>query len=391
MSAAASAPRTSSIRNGCWCWSRRAASAGRCAGSPDRGEEFLRSTQGRDNRARARLALDADGRFLALDVETLADMGAYLSAAARALDQLGVDRDGRGLCRPRVFMDVRGVFTNTVPVDAYRGAGKPEANYIIERSSTSRHGAPAAIRSTLRRRNYARAPLSLGARHGDRGRGASPPMSTRRWRRPIRRASRRGARGGKARASCAASGSPATWKRREAGPAKPRACASGRRQGGARRGTQSNGQGHETSFPQIAADLLGLPIESFRLVQADTRRPCRAAAGTAGRARCIGRSGALQGDRGGDREGPPVAAQLLQCKPEALDLLRGGIQVADASDRRGVDLLVGSPRRLATLRPPGMESGLDCHVDDPLDLFTFPNGCHVAEVEVDPDTGAGRP
>jgi carbon-monoxide dehydrogenase large subunit len=100
----------------------------------ERGEEFVGAAHGRDNRTRARLALDRDGRFLALDVATVANLGAYLSSnGPGSSTNSPATAMGGVYAIPAVFMEVRGVFTNTVPVDAYRGAGKPEANYLVER------------------------------------------------------------------------------------------------------------------------------------------------------------------------------------------------------------------------------------------------------------------
>jgi carbon-monoxide dehydrogenase large subunit len=100
----------------------------------ERGEEFVSWAQGRDNHTRLRLALDRDGRFLALDVETVANLGAYLSTNGPGSSTNSPASAMGGVYDiPAVFMAVRGVFTNTVPIDAYRGAGKPEANYLIER------------------------------------------------------------------------------------------------------------------------------------------------------------------------------------------------------------------------------------------------------------------
>src|ERR1700693_1193384 len=99
----------------------------------ERGEEFVSSAQGRDNYTRGRLALDRDGRFLALDVDTVANLGAYLSTnGPGSSTNSPASAMGGVYAIPAVFMAVRGAFTNTVPIDAYRGAGKPEANYLIE-------------------------------------------------------------------------------------------------------------------------------------------------------------------------------------------------------------------------------------------------------------------
>src|SRR5271166_1099584 len=100
----------------------------------ERAEDFITTAQGRDNVTRARLALDADGRFLALDVSTIANLGAYMSGGGPGSStNAPANAIGSGYVIPAIFMDVRAAFTNTVPIDAYRGAGKPEANYLIER------------------------------------------------------------------------------------------------------------------------------------------------------------------------------------------------------------------------------------------------------------------
>ncbi len=120
----------------------------------ERVEDFITTAQGRANATRARLALDADGIFLALDVATVADLGAYLSTGGPGSStNAPANVMGCGYVIPAIFMDVRGAFTNTVPIDAYRGAGKPEVNYMIERlidAAARRHGFDPIA---LRRRN----------------------------------------------------------------------------------------------------------------------------------------------------------------------------------------------------------------------------------------------
>ena len=115
----------------------------------ERGEEFLSSAQGRDNRTKGRLALDAEGRFLALEVETVANLGAYLSTNGPGSSTNSPSTAMGGVYAiPAIFMGVRGAFTNTVPIDAYRGAGKPEANYLIERLVERPRAGSASIRSS---------------------------------------------------------------------------------------------------------------------------------------------------------------------------------------------------------------------------------------------------
>ena len=134
----------------------------------ERGEEFVSSAQGRDNRTRARLALDADGRFLALEVDTVANLGAYLSTnGPGSSTNSPASAMGGVYAIPAVFMAVRGVFTNTVPIDAYRGAGKPEANYLIERlvELAARRLGPRPDRAAAAQCDP-RVSLSRRARHG---------------------------------------------------------------------------------------------------------------------------------------------------------------------------------------------------------------------------------
>ena len=136
----------------------------------ERTEDFITTAQGRDNVTRARLALDAVGRFLALDVSTVANLGAYLSSGGPGSStNAPANAMGSGYVIPAIFMDVQGVFTNTVPIDAYRGAGKPEVNYMIERLIDE-----AARRCGFRRDRSApeefgiRVSLPEGAWYGDR-------------------------------------------------------------------------------------------------------------------------------------------------------------------------------------------------------------------------------
>src|SRR6202140_579251 len=120
----------------------------------ERGEEFVSSAQGRDNRTRARLGLDADGRFLALEVDTVANLGAYLSTnGPGSSTNSPASAMGGVYAIPAVFMAVRGAFTNTLPIDAYRGAGKPEANYLVERLVDRAARQLALDPVALRRRN----------------------------------------------------------------------------------------------------------------------------------------------------------------------------------------------------------------------------------------------
>src|SRR3954451_5922222 len=239
----------------------------------ERSEDFLSSAQGRDNRTRARLALDPEGRFLALDVDTVANLGAYLSTNGPGSSTNSPASAMGGVYDiPAVFMAVSGVFTNTVPIDAYRGAGKPEANYLTERLVDLAARRLGIDPIELRRRNVIRSfpyPRSLGSEI-DCGRFATNLDDI---------AGHEAVRGFSERRREAASTGRlrglgiACFLETSRGTPGERAEIRFEMDGSVTLalGTQSNGQGHETSYPQIAADLLGLPVSAFRYVQADTR------------------------------------------------------------------------------------------------------------------------
>jgi aerobic carbon-monoxide dehydrogenase large subunit len=347
----------------------------------ERGEDFLSSAQGRDNHTKGRLAIDAGGRFLALEAETIANLGACLSTSGPGSSTNAPSTAMGGVYEiPAIFMSVRGVFTNTVPVDAYRGAGKPEANYLIERLvelASRRLGIDPA---ELRRRNLVREfpyQKALGTTIDSGKFVANLDTAV-------------------ARARPAAP--PAAGKLRGLGITCFLETARGAPNEGAEirfepdgavsllLGTQSNGQGHETSYPQIAADLLGLPIETFRYVQADTRE-VRAGNGHGG-ARSMHQGGfALH--RAAEMvvaKGRVVAAGLLQADAGELEFAAGRFTVPGSG--RGIDLLevaraAAEPANL----PDGTTPGLGAYVWNECDVITFPSGTHVAEVEIDVETG----
>jgi carbon-monoxide dehydrogenase large subunit len=356
----------------------------------ERVEDFVTTAQGRANATRARLALDAEGTFLALDVATVADLGAYLSTGGPGSStNAPANAMGSGYVIPAIFMDVRGAFTNTVPIDAYRGAGKPEVNYMIERlidAAARRHGFDPIA---LRRRNlvtqfpyrkalgtvidcgrfaanidvaveaadhvgFAGRHAASGARGMLRGVGVTCFMET-----------ARGAPNEGAEIRFDDDGKVALLV-----------------------GTQSNGMGHETTYPQIAADLLGLPLETFRYVQADTASVRNGNGHGGARSMHMGGTALCKAAEVMLAKGSAIAARLLQASPAQVKFADGRfVEVDDPS--RGIDLLsVARAARDPANLPEGEAPGLDTYVWNLLDLITYPNGCHIAEVEIDPETGA---
>jgi carbon-monoxide dehydrogenase large subunit len=355
----------------------------------DRAEDFVMGAQGRDIEATARLALDETGRILALDVAMVANLGAYLSGNGPGASVVAASTAQGGLYDiPAIAVDVRGALTNTTPVDAYRGAGKPEANYIVERAIEAAARALGRAPADLRRQNLIasfphRTAMGMTIDSGDFvanldaavGRGHVRDFESRRA-----EARTRGRLRGQGVACFL-----------ETSRGAPNEGAEVRFEPDGRVtiavGTESNGQGHETSFAQIASQHLGLPVEAFRYVQADTRA-VRTGAGHGGaRSMHMGGAALVKAMDAALAKARRLAAHLLQAGEAEIDYTRGRFTVRGTD--RGIDLatLATSASDPANL-PDGMSPGLGEHVLNVTDVFTFPNGCHVAEVEIDPETGA---
>ncbi len=303
----------------------------------ERSEDFISTAHGRDNLTRARLALDADGRFLALDVDTVANLGAAMSSGGPGSSTTAPGNAmGGGYDIPAVFMHVRGAYTNTVPTDAYRGAGKPEANYLLERLIDAAAAALGRDPVELRRQNLLRrfphrTAMATTIDGGQFAANIDPALEAADYTGfPARRASAR------ARGRLLGLGVTCFLETARGAPDEG---AELRFEGGGRVallvGSQSNGQGHETSFPQLAASLLGLPVEAFRYVQADTLL-IPAGHGHGG-ARSLHQAGAAL-TRAAETvvaKGRTVAARLLQARPEQVVFAAGRYE----AEGRSVGLL----------------------------------------------------
>ena len=346
----------------------------------DRSEEFASATQGRGIRTQGRLALDKEGRFLALDADLVADLGAYLSGAAPgASTRASPTAMGGGYAIPTIYMESRGVFTNTAPIDAYRGAGKPEANFITERLIEAAARRCGFDPVELRRLN-AVVDVPYETAQGltfDCGR-FRPNIDD-----IVRLVDRDGFEARRA-------ASQRAGKLRGLGISSFLETARGAPQEGAeirfaadgaielRVGTESNGQGHETAYKQIAGDRFGLPMEAFRYIQADTRKT-RIGFGHGGaRSMHMGGGAMMRAIDEVLEKARRVAARLLQAEADALSYGDGAFSVT----------ATGQSVALADIAAEAGDGGLDTFVFNDDMPFTFPNGCQAAEVEIDPDTGA---
>ena len=350
----------------------------------ERNEEFLGSVHGRDSVVRARLALDADGRFLALSAHVLADMGAYVSTVAPVVPTMAMGSAMGGVYDiPQVALVTQGVFTNTTPVDAYRGAGKPEANYLIERCIDIAAGKLGMDALKLRRRNIVRrfphrSAMGLAIEQGSFGHAIELAVKAADGFKARQRNARRRGRLRGIGYACfleTARGQPNEVARLRVGEDDHIHISVG---------THSNGQGHETTYAQIAADALGLPIELFTFHQGDTGD--LDSGGGHGGARSMHQGGtavvmAAEGLIGNARK---LAARLLQTNVEAVTYQAGMLRVAATGQEIGLDEVAR-----ASWEAPSddIAPGLASQATHLCDQYTFPNGCHLAEVEIDPETG----
>ncbi|MBY0323827.1 MAG: xanthine dehydrogenase family protein molybdopterin-binding subunit [Reyranella sp.] len=355
----------------------------------DRAEEFVMGAQGRDIAATARLGLAADGRLLALDVKMVANLGAYLSGNGPGASVVAASTAQGGVYDiPAIAVDIRGALTNTVPVDAYRGAGKPEANYIIERAIEAAARKLGRDPAELRRQNLISSfphRTALGMAIDSGGFVANLDAA-------VARADAKGfaARRAAAKAQGRLLGIGVACFL-ETSRGAPNEGAEVRFEGDGKVmvavGTESNGQGHETAFAQIAADRLGVPIEAVRYVQADTGQVKSGAGHGGARSMHMGGAAVVKAIDATLAKARTLAAHLLQASEDELVFADGRFAVQGSDRSVALPTLARSAEDPANL-PDGMEKGLGVHVMNMTDVFTFPSGCHVAEVDIDPETGA---
>ncbi len=348
----------------------------------DRSEHFLGDSHGRDNISTAKLALDEKGRFLALDVDIVADMGAYLSCYAPYIPWLGVGMAPGAYDIPVARVRLRGAYTNTVPVDAYRGAGRPEASYLIERAVEAAARELGIAPDVLRRRNFIKPkamPYTTATGKiydsGDFAGTMARAQEIADWDGFNKRAAA-SRRNGKLRGI-----GLATYVEACGGNGPETANLQLDRDGGVTVliGTQSTGQGHATSYAQLVAERLDLPPERVRVVQGDTDR-IATGAGTGGS------SSIPVGGVSVDRAAKTLADQIKQLAADALEAAAGDMEIADGSVRvAGTDRVISFAELAAhpQATPERLRAASDFAPDQP----TYPNGTHIAEVDVDPDTG----
>ena len=358
--------------------SRRLKRAVRWTG--DRTESFVSDVQGRDNYSVAELAMDSAGRFLALRVTTWANLGAYLSNYAPYIPQLAVPMLSGVYKIPAIYVNIKGVHTNTVPVDAYRGAGRPEAIYLVERIVDVAARELGLAPDELRRRNFVQpadmpyqTPVDSLYDSGNFGAVMARAMEKADWK---RFAARRDAaiRNGKLRGIGLAmyiercGGGNGDTVILKVDPAGSVTLISG---------MQDNGQGHATTFVQLLSDKLGLDASQIKVVQGDTDV---VPSGLTGGSRFLAIGGNASVSAAGEviDKGKEAAAALLEAAPADIEYGDGEYRIA------------GTDRKVSLFEVAKKTNGLEAtHTRSP-EAFTYPNGCHVCELEIDADTGETR-
>jgi|FEC22Drversion2_1045045.scaffolds.fasta_scaffold00566_14 carbon-monoxide dehydrogenase large subunit len=351
----------------------------------DRTEHFLADYHGRDNVSHAELALDGKGRFLALKVDTIANMGAYLGQVGPFVPVNGAAMIPGVYRIPAACARVRGAYTNTVPVDAYRGAGRPEAAYLIERLVDKAALETGLRPDVIRRRNFI-APSQMPwttptDRTYDTGefdghmRRAMEVADWAGFKSRLRDSRRRGMVRGIGLATyieaCSGGGPEAATLSLDA-------------DGGITvlSGTQSTGQGHVTAYAQIVAERLGIDPARVRVIQGDTDLIPHGSFTGGSRSIPVGGAAVSQAAIKLGERLKAIAADMLEAASEDLEFGDGGIRIA------GTDRQVS----FAEIAANAAESGETLSERDswkPPEA-TYPNGTHVVEVEIDPATGRIR-
>ena len=369
----------------------------------DRSEAFLADAHGRDHVTHAELALDAAGHFLALRVKTIANLGAYLSTFASSVPTILYGTLLAGQYRtPAIYVEVDGVFTNTAPVDAYRGAGRPEATYVVERIVETAARELAIDPTELRRRNFIQpadfpyqTPVALVYDIGDYEASLNKALALIDYAGfPARRTAShsRGRKRGIGFSCYIEACGLAPSKLATALGAGVGLYESGEVRVNPTgsvtvfTGSHSHGQGHETTFAQIVSDRLGIPIENVEVVHGDTGR-IEFGLGTYGsRSVAVGGSALVKATDKVIAKGKKIAAHMLESESANIDFESGVFSVR-ASNRSLTFGEVAFAAYVPSNYPLDLEPGLsEKAFYDPTN-FTFPAGTHIAEVEIDPQTG----
>jgi aerobic carbon-monoxide dehydrogenase large subunit len=354
----------------------------------ERSESFLSDHHGRDHQRIAELALDKEGNFLAVRLTGYGNAGAYIYPPMPATTN-AVKNIIDVYKTPAMEVNSKVVFTNTTPVGAYRGAGRPEGNYYMERLIDTAAREMGIDRVELRRRNHIapqqmpyKAPSGMNYDSGDFTTVLDKALAAADWQGFDKRKRESAARG-KLRGRGIGSYLEVT------GPPS-------KEYGGIRfeddgtvtmlSGTLDYGQGHATPFAQVLSERTGIPFERLRLLQGDSDQ-LKVGGGTGGsKSALVGSQAFIEAADKLIEQGKQIAAHVLEASAVDIEFSRGRFVIAGTD--RGVGIMELAEKLRSGLKlPADLPQSLDVsHISDN-PPFSFPNGCHVAEVEIDPDTG----
>jgi carbon-monoxide dehydrogenase large subunit len=347
----------------------------------DRTEHFLTDAQGRDNFAVAEMAMDGDGRFLALKVDLIANMGAYISQYGAEIPHTGTTMSTGVYDIPALDVEIAGVYTNTCPTDAYRGAGRPEAAFLVEKLADACARDMGIGPEEIRRRNFIRPeqfPYRTQAGRlydvGEFDGHMTLAMERAGWTDfDIRLEASK--RAGKIRGigmatyieACAFPGSePAFVELNGDGTVTLKI------------GTQTTGQGHATAYAQMVSEKLGMSIEKVLVRQGDTDE-LDDGEGTGGsRSIPLGGVSAVRAGEALAEKIRRIAADELEASPLDIELHEGSARIV------GTDRSMSYAQIAKAATKPDDLQGMGEFVQDEA---TYPNGTHICEVEIDPETG----
>jgi carbon-monoxide dehydrogenase large subunit len=368
----------------------------------DRSEAFLTDAHGRDQINHAELAMDKDGKFLGLRVKTTANMGAYLSTFASCVPTILYATLLAGqYTTPVIYCEVTAVFTNTVPVDAYRGAGRPEATYVVERLVETAAREMKLDPAEIRRRNFIRTfpyqtPVALQYDIGDYDATLKAAQQLadvagfqKRKEESIRNGKLRGLGYAAYIEACGIAPSAV------AGSLGARA---GLFEAGEVRvhptgsvtvftGSHSHGQGHETTFAQVVADRLGMPIENVDIVHGDTSKVLFGMGTYGSRSLAVGGTAIVKALDKVIAKGKKIAAHLMEAAESDVEWDRGTYKVAGTDKKKTFGEVAFAAYVPHNYPHDKLEPGLNENAFYDPSNFTFPAGTYVCEVEIDRDTG----
>jgi aerobic carbon-monoxide dehydrogenase large subunit len=389
----------------CCLWASKKIGGRPVKWTADRSESFMSDAHGRDHVTTAELAMDRDGKFRALRVHTTANMGAYLSTFASSVPTyLYATLLSGQYDIPAIYAEVDAVYTNTAPVDAYRGAGRPEATYVVERLVETAARELDMDPAEIRRRNFItsfphQTPVIMCYDAGDYDASLQKALELSDYKNFAERR-KASEQAGKLRGigfstyieACGIAPSQAVgslgagvglWESAEVrvNPVGTVEILTG---------SHSHGQGHETTFAQLAAERLGIPIDSIAIVHGDTDK-VQFGMGTYGsRSGAVGMTAISKALDKVEAKAKKIAAHVLEAAEGDIDFRDGNFTVKGTDKKMSfgeLALAAYVAHKFPTSEiEPGLKEGA---FHDPTN-FTFPAGSHICEVEVDPETGVTR-